>query len=173
VSSSGAEVLLTPRLRMLPCDAVVARAAVEAPETLSSLLGLRVDPEWPSEDLVEVLPGYADALEGDPSLLRWGFFLVLDRSGRRLVGDAGFKGPPDEDGAVEIGYGIVSPFRGRGYATEAVRALVAYARRQSEVREVRATCYSSNAPSRRVLEKSGFRHVGTEGALLDWSLTIR
>ncbi len=165
--------LFTPRLRLLPCDAVVARAAVEAPETLPSLLGLRVDPEWPSEDIAEVLPGYADAVELDPGLLRWGLFLVLDRGGRRLVGDAGFKGPPDDEGAVEIGYGIVSAFRGRGYATEAVRALIAYARRQPAVREVLATCFASNAGSRRVLEKSGFRHVGTDGSLLDWSIEIR
>lgn len=164
--------LLTARLRLLPCDAVVARAAVEAPDTLPALLGLRVDPEWPSEDLSEVLPGYADALELQPHLAQWGLFLVLDRGGRRLVGDAGFKGPPDESGAVEIGYGIVSTFRGRGYATEAVRALIAYAKRQPGVRAIAATCYASNAGSRRVLEKSGFRHVGTEGALLDWSLDV-
>ena len=173
MSNCGAEVLLTPRLRLLPCDAVVARAAVDAPETLPSLLGLRVDPEWPSEDLVEVLPGYADALELRPALLRWGLYLVLDRGGRRLVGDAGFKGPPDEAGAVEIGYGIVSAFRGRGYATEAVRALVEHARHQPSVREIVATCYASNAGSRRVLEKSGFRHVHTDGALLDWSIVVR
>ena len=54
-----------------------------------------------------------------------------------------------------------------------MRALVHYARKHESVREVVATCYASNAGSRRVLEKSGFRHVHTDGALLDWSLPLR
>ncbi len=156
----------------MPCDAATARTAIQDPERLSTLLGLHVDPEWPSEDLLEVLPGYADALELDPALQRWGFYLVVERRGGRLVGDAGFKGPPDEEGAVEIGYGIVSPRRGRGFATEAVAALLEAARRDPSVRSVRATCYASNGASRRVLEKSGFRLVGKEGGLLDWAIDL-
>ena len=54
-----------------------------------------------------------------------------------------------------------------------MRALLDYARRQDDVREVTAACYASNAASRRVLEKSGFQLVGQDGALLDWSLRIR
>ena len=172
MSSSPADPLITPRLRLLPCDAEVARAAVEAPERLSDLLGLPVDPAWPSEDLLEVLPAWADALALDPALRRWGLFLVIERRSGGLVGDVGFKGAPDERGAVEIGYGIVPDFQGRGYATEAVGAIVAWARRHPEAREIRAACYASNLASRRVLEKSGFRHVATDGGVLDWSLPL-
>jgi ribosomal-protein-alanine N-acetyltransferase len=166
-------VLATRRLRLLPCDAVVARAAVEEPDRLPELLGMPVDPDWPSEDILEVLPAYADALELDRGLQRWGFFLLVEQPDFRVVGDAGFKGPPDERGVVEIGYGVVPSSEGRGYATEAVEALIAWARAQPAAREVVACCYASNVASRRVLEKCGFRQVATDGRVLDWSLPLR
>jgi len=173
VSSSPADPLITARLRLLPCDAAVARAAVEAPERLPELLGLPVDPAWPSEDLLEVLPAWAEALELDARLQRWGLFLVIERESGALVGDVGFKGAPDERGIVEIGYGIVPSRQGRGFATEAVAALIAWARLHPEAREIRAACYASNRASRRVLEKCGFRHFATDGSVLDWSLPLR
>jgi len=164
----------TARLLFVPCDAALARAAATTPEALPSLLGLAVEPGWPSDDLLEMLPLYADAVEGLPRLhLVWGLYLVVDRAGRRVIGDVGFKGPPDERGAVEIGYGIAPACQGRGYATEAVGAMIAFARRQPAVRLIRAFCLVSNRASRRVLEKSGFRRVGGDGKVLEWSLQLR
>ena len=146
----------------------MARVAYRDPERLPELLGVEVDPDWPSEDLLEVLPAYGEENAGC-----WGLFLVIDRERATLVGDVLFKGPPDEEGVVEIGYGIVPSFQGRGYATEAVAAILAWARCHPEAREVRACCYASNFASRRVLEKSGFRHFATDGSILDWSLQLR
>src|ERR1700679_781002 len=44
-----------------------------------------------------------------------------------VVGGIGFFGPPREDGEVEVGYGIVPSRQGRGYATEALQAMLAMA----------------------------------------------
>jgi RimJ/RimL family protein N-acetyltransferase len=57
---------------------------------------------------------------------------------------------------VEIGYGLVASRRGRGYATEAVRALTAFAVGRPDVTEVVATVDPGNLASIRVLEKVGF-----------------
>jgi len=54
-------------------------------------------------------------------------FSLVHRDGAVVVGTAGFKGPPGADGVVEIAYGVVPEHQGKGFATEAARALVAYA----------------------------------------------
>src|SRR5439155_234589 len=65
-------------------------------------------------------------------------FAVVHRDGGVIIGNAGFKGPPDQGGMVEIAYGIVPAFEGRGFATEAATALVAFAFASERVRLVRA-----------------------------------
>jgi len=58
--------------------------------------------------------------------------------------------------------------RGCGYATEAVRALVAWALGQDGVARVTARCDPENTASVRVLEKTGFVRTGVDGELESW-----
>lgn len=87
-------------------------------------------------------------------------FAVVHREERQIIGSAGFKGAPDAEGMVEIAYGIVPSFEGRGYATEAAHALVAYASRSGLVHRVRAHTLPTNNASTRVLTKCGFERIG-------------
>ena len=64
-------------------------------------------------------------------------FTLIQRARDAVLGNCGFKGPPTADGVVEIAYGIAPYYQGNGYATEAARALVSYAFRNSKVRTVR------------------------------------
>lgn len=75
------------------------------------------------------------------------------------VGLGGFKGPP-KDGLVEIAYAIVPEHQGKGYATAAASAMVAYAFKTAEVQTVCAHTLPDGAASKRVLQKNGFQHVG-------------
>jgi RimJ/RimL family protein N-acetyltransferase len=61
---------------------------------------------------------------------------------------------------VEIAYGVSPAEQGKGYATEAARALVSYAFSFGEVRVVRAHTLPESTASKRVLDKCGFRHIG-------------
>jgi RimJ/RimL family protein N-acetyltransferase len=83
----------------------------------------------------------------------------VHRSSGNIVGFCSFKGPPT-DGVVEIAYGIAPDEQGKGYATEAAQALVAFARTFREVRVIRAHTLADGAASKRVLEKCGFQYVG-------------
>jgi RimJ/RimL family protein N-acetyltransferase len=87
-------------------------------------------------------------------------FAVVHRDERQLIGSAGFKGAPDADGVVEIAYGIVPTFGGRGYATEAAHALVAHAFGSGLVQRVRAHTLPTKNASTRVLTKCGFQRIG-------------
>ncbi len=94
-----------------------------------------------------------------PDPWRIGFNLV-HRASNSVIGKAGFKGPPGEDGVVEIAYGVAPDHQGKGYATEAAQALVAFAWRSGRVRLVIAHTLPEPNASTRVLTKCGFRKIG-------------
>jgi [ribosomal protein S5]-alanine N-acetyltransferase len=87
-------------------------------------------------------------------------FAVVHRQSGSVIGSVGFKGPPNEDAVVEIGYGIVPAFQGRGYATEAAEAVVAFAFDSGQVRLVRAHTLPTPNASTWLLAKCGFERTG-------------
>jgi RimJ/RimL family protein N-acetyltransferase len=87
-------------------------------------------------------------------------FSLVHRDSDTVVGSAGFKGPPEADGVVEISYGVNPDQQGKGYATEAAQALTTFAFRSGKVRLVRAHTLPEPNASTRVLAKCGFRRVG-------------
>ncbi|HEX6289282.1 MAG TPA: GNAT family N-acetyltransferase [Herpetosiphonaceae bacterium] len=161
--------LETARLRLLPCSEEMARAAISQRAELENLVGAHVPAAWPTPDLCDLLPFYADHLARDPAWLGWGVWLLLDDSARTLVGDAGFKGPPDA-GTVEIGYGVLPAFQRRGYATEAARALVRWAFAQPQIEQIIAECLADNVPSIRVLQRLGMQPRPPAAPMLRWEL---
>ncbi|MGB3546060.1 MAG: GNAT family N-acetyltransferase [Saprospiraceae bacterium] len=76
-----------------------------------------------------------------------------------IIGNGGFKGPPDVLGRVEIGYTLAPAARGRGFGTELVRLLIGKARTQGAMQLI-AHVLPDNAASIRVLEKNGFLPAG-------------
>lgn len=154
--------LETTRLRLVPCNPAHILALIEDPLRFEqaagfpAAAGLRemyasgdVSPDW--------LAALRTSQEPDP--WRHGFFLVQRESGA-VIGAAGFKGPPDAEGMVEIAYGVAPSFEGQGYATEAAGALVEFAFDSGLVKLVRAHTLPVANASTRVLAKCGFRHVG-------------
>jgi ribosomal-protein-alanine N-acetyltransferase len=130
----------------------------------------------PPADRAEVSPDWIARVrataEGDPWSLS---FAAVDRATGSTVGGCTFKGPPDADGVVEVAYGIDSPHRGRGFATEAAAALTGFAFDSGLVRLVRAHTKPDNGASARVLAKCGFRLVGEvidpeDGLVCRWEL---
>lgn len=89
----------------------------------------------------------------------YGFSLVHRQSGQ-VIGQGGFKGPPSADGMVEIAYAVNPNQQGKGYATEAAKAMTAFAFRHAEVQLVRAHTLPQPNASTRVLTKCGFQHLG-------------
>lgn len=164
-------------MHLVPSSPALLIALIEQPERFDALArfpaaaGLReffvsgeVSPEW--------LARLRTAAGADP--WRHGFF-VVDHEQRAIIGTAGFKGPPDPTGMVEIAYGIVPSFEGRGYATEAAMALVRFARESGGVTLIRAHTLPEANASTRVLTKCGFRHTDEvidpeDGPVWRWEL---
>jgi len=67
----------------------------------------------------------------------------------------------------ELGFVLARAYWGKGYMTEAVRGLVAWALKQKEIYRVWAGCDTDNVASARVMEKAGMQR---EGTLRRWSV---
>jgi ribosomal-protein-alanine N-acetyltransferase len=160
----------TANLRLIPCSVAAAQAAIESRAALAADLGARVPEDWPAEDLRDFLPVYGQIVNDAAARAGWGIWLMIQPAEQTLVGDIGFKGPPDEHGTVEIGYSVLPAFRRRGYAAEAARALVVWAAAQPGVRRVTAECLPDNAASIRVLERIGMHIVQRTDEALLWEL---
>jgi RimJ/RimL family protein N-acetyltransferase len=83
-------------------------------------------------------------------------WLVTLTEKRRPIGWVSLRVGEQPRNAAEIGYSVLARYRGQGYATEAVGALVGAAFERSELARVEACCVPGNGASRRVLERIGF-----------------
>ena len=118
-----------------------------------------------AETADEMKAAYGEMLAGcleHPEQRQWYALWSICLKDGEKIGELCFKGISTE-GTVEIGYGILPAFRGRGYAAEAAGAAVRWALTQPGVRSVEAETDADNAASQRVLEKIGFRATGQIG----------
>jgi ribosomal-protein-alanine N-acetyltransferase len=155
--------LETSRLLLIPSSPQHLLTLIEQPDRFEELTGFAAA-EGLREFFVsgDVSPTWLASLRAasSPDPWRHGFF-VVDRDHQRVIGSAGFKGPPDERGMVEIAYGIVPSSEGKGYATEAATSLIDFALSDARVELIRAHTLPVATASTRVLLKCGFRHVGS------------
>lgn len=171
----------TPRLLLVPTPLAViktrlalgdrAQAFCADVDISGNALTVTFPPAWPGGAL-GFFPKVAAQLEADPYLGRWEGTLI-ERATNTAVGQMGCKGVPDARGEVEIGYGLTPEARGRGYASEMLRALCDWLLERVTVSRVTALTLPDNWASMRVLEKSGFRRIGEdvsdEGRFLLWA----
>ena len=109
--------------------------------------------DWPHDDTLDAFRPLAE----HPEHAGEGTFLILLDG--VVIGDCGWFGPADEDGEVEIGYGLAPSARGLGHGTAAVALLLEWVAAHG-ARSVRAEVLPANEPSLRLLARLGFEDVG-------------
>jgi len=129
----------TERLELGPLAAEAIEALIAGDGArLRELTGvLFPQPASPPPYMADSLPEVRQHLLAHPEEAPWWNWLMFERETRRAVGSVAFGGPPDESGAVLLGYAMYAQFEGHGYATEAVKAMIEWAFRQPGVRQVR------------------------------------
>jgi [ribosomal protein S5]-alanine N-acetyltransferase len=157
----------TERLELVAATLEHLDAELSGPDALGALLGVTVPASWPPGDYDEDALQYfiARLEEAGESAVGWyhwyGMDLGSDGEPKSLVASAGYRGPPAEDGVVEIGYSVVPEARRQGYATEMVEFLVRRAFLFHPVQRIIAHTLKTNSTSAGVLLRCGFIRVGT------------
>lgn len=101
-------------------------------------------------------------IAANPEAARWIARAAVDEPGGFVVGHAGFHGPPDDDGMVEVAYLVVPEYRRRGYARAMLAALLRRAADEPQVRTVRASISPDNAASLATIKGFGFEPAGEQ-----------
>ena len=118
-----------------------------------------------AQELDVLREAYTEMLDGalaHPNERAWYAMWMIELRDGTHVGELCFKGV-SPNGAVELGYGIDDRYQRRGYATEAVTAVAAWAAQQDGITRAEAEAEEDNIASLRVLEKSGFVPTGERG----------
>lgn len=103
-----------------------------------------------------------DQLASDPGGAGWLTQAVVAEPEGHVVGYAGFHGPPDEAGMVEIGYSVVPGHRRQGYARAMLAGLVRRAAAAAGVRTARVTISPDNTASLATISGFGFVEAGEQ-----------
>lgn len=97
-----------------------------------------------------------------PADLPWITGVLWDDEEQLAVGQSGFHAAPDDDGMVEVGYGVDPAYRRRGYARAALELAIERSRSESAVRTLRATISPDNEASLALIRQFPFVHNGEQ-----------
>jgi ribosomal-protein-alanine N-acetyltransferase len=158
-------VIDTPRLKLVAMTRAVLDASLARDRpVVATLLDAEIPEDWPDSD--GLLKLRLKQLTREPALEPWLLRAIVMRDARRMIGHIGFHGAPGAPHltayaphAAEFGYTIFAQHRRQGFATEAARGLMAWARTQ-RVRSFVVSIRPDNAPSLAIAQNLGFRRVG-------------
>jgi RimJ/RimL family protein N-acetyltransferase len=148
----------TNNLRLIKVERLHLEALSRDKRDLAALLRATVPEGWPHFPEAFSVPVRRSRRSERPPSGWHGYFFIHPQE-RALVGNGGFTGEPGDSGAVEIGYEIAPEYRNRGFATEAVQAMIDYAFAQEKVRAVVAHTLAEVNASNSVQRKVGMSFV--------------
>lgn len=150
-------VIHTDRLELILLTQSQLKLWIEDIPTLEKELNCSYKAEPVEGFFLEFLKRQHEITQKDPdNCLYHSFFFLVRKSDRIVVGSADFKNFPNENGEVEIGYGLGNEFEHNGYMTEAIKGMCDFALTQSEVSSVIAETDLDGFASQRILERCGF-----------------
>ncbi|MET8230202.1 GNAT family N-acetyltransferase [Micromonospora sp. NPDC005298] len=141
--------------RLAPGDAELMYRLHSRPEVVAN----QAPPVPPTREAIErrCLLAESGWLTGDIARL-----LITDAAGGEPAGSCGLSFTDAASGEASVGYALLPDWRGRGYATRAVRLLAAWAFGSAGVARVVAGTVPDNGASHRVLERAGFHREGLQ-----------
>ena len=157
--------LETKRLSLIPIDCGMIDSLLESDQAFLDRYGFINDGgEYlnPSPDyLHKIKRRLIDHPEEYPFAVD---YLIVVKEIKTIIGSIDFKRLPDKEGITEIGYGMSPQYEGHGYMTEAVMAMLDYAKEYGVVKVVADTLIP-NKKSQNVLGRCGFSFVKEEGEM--------
>lgn len=163
-------IIETERLLLFPLAYEQLLKYVKNDYSLEAELQLNKTFRTISPDLLEalklgILPNVMDKRKNPLYHTLWTMILKAEN---RMVGDLCFKGKPNNNGEIEIGYGTYEEDQGKGYMTEAVGAMIKWAATQPKVKYITAETETFNIASFKVLERNNFEKEKELNNLFFW-----
>lgn len=163
----------TERLELVPLQPRQLRLWAEDISSFEKELDAIYKAEPMEGFFLDIVRKQLEITEKDAENYRWhSFWLLVRKSDRVIVGSADFKDGPDENGEVEIGYGLGKAFEHNGYMTEAVNAMCGWALEQQGIAAVIAETEADGYASQRILKRCGFENF-KRGETFWWRLCGR
>ncbi|MGZ4507990.1 MAG: GNAT family N-acetyltransferase [Blastococcus sp.] len=154
---------MTPRVELVALDAATLRSLADGDLAGANRTApVALTPYLAGPECRHVWRIRAVQVVEDPPSAGWVTRVVWDPDLGTAVGRAGYHGPPDGNGMVEVGYSVDPQYRRRGYARAALRALLDRAGHEPGVTTVRATISPGNVASRDLVLAHGFAVVGEQ-----------
>jgi ribosomal-protein-alanine N-acetyltransferase len=163
----------TERLNLIACELEHFEAFERNENELARMLEVELADGW----LVfpEIVRHSREFLQKNTDAANWWMYFFIHAADKKLVGNGGFKGKPDDAGTVEIGYAVAPAYRGKNLATEAAKGLIDFAFSHPQVQTVQAHTLAQENESVRVLRKIGMEFVkelndSEDGDIWQWQL---
>ena len=131
-------------------------------EVAEQAIGGTVPEGWPDHDARRRLIMRLDQILQAPISADWLLRGMVRRSDEALIGYINFHDAPDERGRAELGYTVFEQFRRQGYATEAIGAMMAWAKGLRPIAAFVVSISPQNEPSLRLAASLGFEQVGSQ-----------
>jgi len=165
--------LETKRLLLKPLTYDQLVKYIKADDSLEQELQLHSNARAVSEILKEkmalnILPKVGDATIDYLYVTLW---TAINKKENWMVCDVCFKGEPNDEGEIEIGYGTHPQFQGKGYMKEAVGGMIEWAKKQPKVKTIFAQTLKDNIASFTILERNNFVKIGETETYFQWRLT--
>lgn len=158
-------ILTAERVALLALDRDLAALQAASRTAFFNAIAVTHEPVWPPAPFEHGSFQWAEQnLAHDPEGQGWYGWALLANEGERapprLVGIAALIGRPDEDtGDVELAFGLLPEFRGRGYGSETIRALAAWGLSNGAQRVI-VHLDAEDANAAHALAKNGFADTG-------------
>lgn len=160
----------TERLEIIPLNPYQLKLWIENIAELEKNMNCSYKAEPMEGFFLDIVRGQLKITEKDPNNYLWySFWFLIRKDDRVVVGSTDFKDIPNDDGEVEIGYGLGKTHEHKGYMTEAVHTMCNWALQQNGVLRVIAETELNGIASQKILERCGFEKY-QQGETLWWRL---
>lgn len=144
------------KITVLPLTLQQLSWMIEDMPALEADLGLAYRGEWIDNEFRDILIFQKQHIEQEPAHLLFYTLWLFVLNGQFIIGSACFKGPPNTQGEIEIGYGIAPIFQNLGYTTNAIAQVCTQAFTMPGINAIVAETDIGNIASHRVLQKCRF-----------------
>ena len=108
------------------------------------------------------IPYRINQVRKDPKVAKYLLRVAVLKQGMEIIGSAGFHNLPDENGMIEIGFGVDPAFQNKGYGKQLLHGMWNWVVKEPKVKTLRYTVSPTNLISKQIIQKLEFDLVGEQ-----------